>query len=368
MPSPESSSSGPNPIPNSGANSRKEKKKQAKEERDRLKQVEKKKRRLEKALATAAAIRIELEKKKQKRKEEEQRLDEEGAALAEAVALQVLVEEDTDVFESSAGTENGLCEERGGIVSLGYEVKSTDTGTCSSFGNSLRSPGQKFDLKQQICFTYLAAVAADDGEVASTSKSLYSNWEASMTHTFGHLNRDKPVKLEELQVEEVAATDSEIFSNPEDNLKASTERAKAAEVAAGMAAAQAVAALRIAEEARAEAEAAKKAAEAAISQVLDRKQLSNVDQVALQVNFQPRNVETERDELKARLEETKRQLKKKTRQVSHLEQNLEDMTQYLLQLKGTLPFVMSGGAEREGETSERDSTNVAESSGGTVDQ
>lgn len=78
------------PLPFSAtASSRKEKKKQAKEERDRLKQAEKKKRRLEKALATAVAIRTELEKKKQRRKEEEQRLDEEGAALAEAVALQV---------------------------------------------------------------------------------------------------------------------------------------------------------------------------------------------------------------------------------------------------------------------------------------
>ncbi|KAJ0968307.1 hypothetical protein J5N97_025251 [Dioscorea zingiberensis] len=75
---------------------RKSKKKQAKDEVDRQKQAEKKKRRLEKALATSAAIRSELEKKKQKKIEEQQRLDEEGAALAEAVALHVLVGEDTD--------------------------------------------------------------------------------------------------------------------------------------------------------------------------------------------------------------------------------------------------------------------------------
>lgn len=75
---------------------RKSKKKQAKEEVDRQKQAEKKKRRLEKALATSAAIRSELEKKKQKKIEEQQRLDEEGAALAEAVALHVLVGEDKD--------------------------------------------------------------------------------------------------------------------------------------------------------------------------------------------------------------------------------------------------------------------------------
>ncbi|XP_010433599.1 PREDICTED: uncharacterized protein LOC104717688 [Camelina sativa] len=76
---------------------RKVKKKQGKDEFDRVKQAEKKKRRLEKALATSAAIRAELEKKKQKRLEEQQRLDEEGAAIAEAVALHVLLgEEDSD--------------------------------------------------------------------------------------------------------------------------------------------------------------------------------------------------------------------------------------------------------------------------------
>ncbi|KAK9147423.1 hypothetical protein Scep_006180 [Stephania cephalantha] len=75
---------------------RKGKKKQAKDELDRLKQAEKKKRRLEKALATSAAIRTELEKKKQKKIEEQQRLDEEGAAIAEAVAMHVLLDEDSD--------------------------------------------------------------------------------------------------------------------------------------------------------------------------------------------------------------------------------------------------------------------------------
>lgn len=79
----------PSPIPKKG------KKKQAKGELDRLKQAEKKKRRLEKALAASAAIRSELEKKKQKKLEEQRRLDEEGASIAEAVALHVLGE-DTD--------------------------------------------------------------------------------------------------------------------------------------------------------------------------------------------------------------------------------------------------------------------------------
>ncbi|KAI5074049.1 hypothetical protein GOP47_0012062 [Adiantum capillus-veneris] len=87
---------GSSPFAAAGLGSKKEKKKQAKEDRDRQKQVEKKRRRLEKALATSAAIRLELEKKKQRKREEEQRLDEEGAALAEAVALHVLLDEDTE--------------------------------------------------------------------------------------------------------------------------------------------------------------------------------------------------------------------------------------------------------------------------------
>ncbi|CAI9771932.1 unnamed protein product [Fraxinus pennsylvanica] len=78
------------------AGARKAKKKQVKDELDRIKQAEKKKRRLEKALATSAAIRSELEKKKLKMKEEQERLDEEGAAIAEAVALHVLLGEDSD--------------------------------------------------------------------------------------------------------------------------------------------------------------------------------------------------------------------------------------------------------------------------------
>ncbi|PWA56495.1 hypothetical protein CTI12_AA418270 [Artemisia annua] len=75
---------------------RKVKKKQVKDELDRIKQAEKKKRRLEKALAASAAIISELEKKNQKKKEEQQRLDQECAAIAEAVALQVLIGEESD--------------------------------------------------------------------------------------------------------------------------------------------------------------------------------------------------------------------------------------------------------------------------------
>ncbi|CAA0826400.1 Unknown protein [Striga hermonthica] len=81
------------------ASVRKSKKKPVKDGSDRIKQAEKKRRRLEKALATSAAIRSELEKKTLKKKEEQDRLDEEGAAIAEAVALQVLLGEDTDNLE-----------------------------------------------------------------------------------------------------------------------------------------------------------------------------------------------------------------------------------------------------------------------------
>lgn len=98
---------------------RKEKKKQVKDEVDRLKQAEKKKRRLEKALATSAAIRSELEKKKLKKMEEQQRLDAEGAATAEAVALHVLIGEDAD--ESSHMMRNGF-------NSFNYIDNSTDLG------------------------------------------------------------------------------------------------------------------------------------------------------------------------------------------------------------------------------------------------
>ncbi|XP_014511869.1 uncharacterized protein LOC106770583 [Vigna radiata var. radiata] len=78
-----------------------------KDELDCFKQAEKKNRRLEKALATSVAIIYELEKKKQKKKEEQQRLDEKGVAIAEAVALQVLLGEDSDDTCKVAINESG---------------------------------------------------------------------------------------------------------------------------------------------------------------------------------------------------------------------------------------------------------------------
>ncbi|EOA14907.1 hypothetical protein CARUB_v10028237mg [Capsella rubella] len=72
------------------------KKKQERDELERIKQAEKKTIHLEKSSATSAAIRVELAKKKLKKLEEQKRLDEEGAAIAEAVALHVLLGEDCD--------------------------------------------------------------------------------------------------------------------------------------------------------------------------------------------------------------------------------------------------------------------------------
>lgn len=313
-------------CPSTGVGSRKEKKKQAKEERDRLKQVEKKKRRLEKALATATAIRIELEKKKQKRKEEEQRLDEEGAALAEAVALQVLVEEEVNSLEDSM-CENAGCKTSNFPI-LRKTYKSVTTSDAQpACGASVTSNEAKSEARAKEVSMNNVSVSKDQCQEVKR-KLVISNWE--------------------------------VFSNPRDNLTFSSERAKAAELAAGLAAAQAVAALRIAEEARAEAEAAKKAAEAAICQVMDRRHFT-VSEANQQVTFYPLNIEMERDELKARLEETERQLKEKTRQVFHLEQSLEDMTQYFLCLKSKLPLSNSH-FEKEAELSERGSTNLTESS------
>lgn len=85
------------------------KKKQEREELERIKQAERKKRRIEKSIATSAAIRAELEKKKLRKLEEQRRLDEEGAAIAEAVALHVLLGEDCDdSYRNTLNQETGF--------------------------------------------------------------------------------------------------------------------------------------------------------------------------------------------------------------------------------------------------------------------
>lgn len=145
--------SGSPPFSAAALASRKEKKKQAKEDRDRQKQVEKKRRRLEKALATSAAIRLELEKKKQRKREEEQRLDEEGAALAEAVALHVLLDEDTErVAHLETYAEIGL--QSLNILS-GSDQTLVDTDGCVSY---LSSHGP-FDCMLSSGLTYHSSFA-----------------------------------------------------------------------------------------------------------------------------------------------------------------------------------------------------------------
>ncbi|XP_044505635.1 uncharacterized protein LOC123225607 [Mangifera indica] len=142
---------------------RKAKKKQVKDEMDRIKQAEKKKRRLEKALATSAAIRSELEKKKQRMKEEQQRLDEEGAAIAEAVALHVLCEDSDDSCKVVLNKEDGFsswdCTHNvdifmgGGMASVPHQYQAKCAGckwddyrngdwsfTCGPFERNLSMP------------------------------------------------------------------------------------------------------------------------------------------------------------------------------------------------------------------------------------
>ncbi|KAL9268172.1 hypothetical protein AKJ16_DCAP08457 [Drosera capensis] len=109
---------------------KKGKKKPVKDAFDSLKQAEKERRRLEKALAASAAIRSELEKKKQMKKEEQERLGEEGAAIAKAVALQVLIGEDS--LDSSEHAVNGDPES--------FKEVSTPTTTAGT------RPGMRFRI------------------------------------------------------------------------------------------------------------------------------------------------------------------------------------------------------------------------------
>lgn len=132
---------------------RKGKKKQAKDEVDRLKQAEKKRRRLEKALATSAAIRSELEKKKQKKIEEQQRLDEEGAAIAEAVAMHVLLGEDSDdscqiVLQNKEGFNPWNCSSNISLVMGGIKAGSTSHGYTMY---SLEGVGRVSDANGKGC-------------------------------------------------------------------------------------------------------------------------------------------------------------------------------------------------------------------------
>ncbi|KAJ7566182.1 hypothetical protein O6H91_02G091500 [Diphasiastrum complanatum] len=266
------------------ASSRKEKKKQVKEERDRLKQAEKKKRRLEKALANAATIRSELEKKKQKRKEEEQRLDKEGAALAEAVALQVLVDEESDVpgmlkMKPSTGADTVLKE------SWSTGVDTVLKETCNSAMADMRGTGHGTLLELERrelgyengpgCTESFRQIATRESAGSINHREmLWRNlWKQSDTSV--EISRRAELESKLLFEWDKAGFYKKIIISNEEMARKGSDRAKVAEMAAGSAAAQAVAALRIAEEAKAEAEAAKKAAEVAMNEALDRNELQH---------------------------------------------------------------------------------------------
>ncbi|KAJ7525679.1 hypothetical protein O6H91_17G061600 [Diphasiastrum complanatum] len=318
----------------SGASSsRKDKKKQVKEERDRLKQAEKKKRRLEKALANAAAMRSELEKKKQKRKEEEQRLDKEGAALAEAVALQVLVDEDSDVpaelkMKQGTGGNGPNCAESFRQIAIGESTGLTDQNRDMMWRNFWKQSNRSVEISRRV---------------ELESKPALMEWDKA-----GFYN--------------------ETSSGTEEKTTLSNVRAKVAEMVAGSAAVQAVAALGITKEAKTELEA-----EASVNESLDKNDIELESHfIEHEKNVQGESIERERDELKARLEYTERKLREKTRQVSELEHDLEEVTQYLMEFKAMFEISEESDAFRGDmkwkSVSSRHDISTTESSGGTVDQ
>lgn len=254
---------------------RKEKKKQVKDELDRLRQAEKKKRRLEKALATSAAIRSELEKKKQKKKEEQQRLDEEGAAIAEAVALHVLVDEDSE--ETSKVFLN--VDEKVSLQQSPYVGLIPGTSTTAAGNFELCLVGHKKELYWNSikCFGDMN-YCQGSGSRERISVSREAAWQKNdrkVPHcrAIGRTIRDNS----EIYGRELVFGDGwsqwQNFCMVDQKRITCDHRARAAEMSAGLAAAQAVAALQIAEEARAEAKAAKMAAEAAINRILDKNYL-----------------------------------------------------------------------------------------------
>lgn len=185
------------------AGSRKDKKKQVKDEVDRLKQAEKKKRRLEKALATSAAIRSELEMKKLK-KMEEQRLDEEGAATAEAVALHVLVGEDTDdasqmilnSFDHSGNFAHFMdyhssakhCAGEQGRISSAYVFRNKWNGwfngmpfSSGAHDRDLHTPYEELGLGAGDLVGTIAAHAVSSLCITDSSQNLFSGQNTAAT-------------------------------------------------------------------------------------------------------------------------------------------------------------------------------------------
>lgn len=316
----DSRSTGQSPSGSCSSSSKKEKKKLAKEERDRQKQAEKKKRRLEKALATATAIRIELEQKKQKRKEEEQRLDEEGAALAEAVALQVLVEEDRAIQTSDSNlTElENMCDPKPFSSLRRKEV------------------GQQIVVKERdINGRHIRIL--DTREIDDQSWINFRVFEGRSV-----LKND-----EFYQGEAFSCYAGESTSSIEEEFRVTSKRARDAEIAAGLAAARAVAALRIAEEARAEAEAARIAAELSMAKSLEKRNSSQMDRILHESILQPKSAEEERNELKAQLLQMEHALQEKTKKVLQLEQDLEYVKEYLTGCEATTSNSNNNDASEE---------------------
>lgn len=338
----DSRSTGQSPSAISSSSSKKEKKKQAKEERDRQKQAEKKKRRLEKALATAAAIRIELEQKKQKRKEEEQRLDEEGAALAEAVALQVLVDEDRAIQTSYSNlTElENMCDPK-------------------PLSNLRRKEvGQQIVVKERDSNGRHIRIL-DTREIDDQSWINYRVLEGRSV-----------LKNEEFyQGEDGSCYAGESTSSMEEEFRVTSKRARDAEIAAGLAAARAVAALRIAEEARAEAEAARIAAELSMAKSLEKRNSSQMDRILHESILRPKSAEEERNELKAQLLQMEHALQEKTKKVFQLEQDLEYVKEYLTGCEATTSNSNNNDASEESTKREPEISSITatKSSGDSAD-
>eukprot|EP00252_Welwitschia_mirabilis_P006150 TRINITY_DN16889_c0_g1_i1.p1 TRINITY_DN16889_c0_g1~~TRINITY_DN16889_c0_g1_i1.p1 ORF type:complete len:336 (-),score=93.48 TRINITY_DN16889_c0_g1_i1:360-1367(-) len=284
----------------SSSSSKKIKKKQSKEVRDKQKQAEKKKRRLEKAVANATALRIELEKKKQKRKEEEQRLYEEGAALAEAVALHVLVEEDKEDLQNHSNISDS--------------EKSSDIKNSAVLSND--------------DFLQATDIQKIDQNSISSRKMNYEHHLDALLHS--NLSREKSDLCDEEYYEDENSMCNDSERNIE-NIEVSSKRVTDAELAAGLDVASAVTNLKIAEEAKEESDTTRMAAETVFKGLESPKVLHLDDHVPnhLQPN---KTVEEERDELKIQVLEMKHTLQEKTKRIIQLEQDLECLRkQYIMQ-------------------------------------
>ncbi|XP_057856830.1 uncharacterized protein LOC131066147 [Cryptomeria japonica] len=269
---------------------RKEKKKQVKDELDRHRQAEKKRRRLEKALATSAAICSEIRKKKQKEKEEQQRLDEEVAAIAEAVALHVLADEDSEeASEVVLHTNEKISLWQNPYVGLFPETMMAADGNIQFYlgrqkndllyQNTLKCCGDKscrgFESREEILGSRATQWQLSDWKVP-----YYRPVDRGIRNTEWN-GREFVVANGWSQLENICLVNQKRV--------ACDEKERTAEVSADLAAAQAVAALPIAKEAQAEAKVVKMAAEAAISRILDKNYVVHKSDIPDKSKFQTRS-------------------------------------------------------------------------------